>query len=42
MLALRSVTKRYGSITALDKRLARHRAGEFFGLLGPKAPANPR
>ena len=35
MLALRSVTKRYGSITALDNVSLEIAPGEFFGLLGP-------
>lgn len=35
MLALRSVTKRFGSITALDSICLEIAAGEFFGLLGP-------
>jgi ABC-2 type transport system ATP-binding protein len=35
MLALRNVTKRYGSITALDDVSLDIAAGEFFGLLGP-------
>jgi ABC-2 type transport system ATP-binding protein len=35
MLALRSVTKRYGSITALDNVSLDIAPGEFFGLLGP-------
>jgi ABC-2 type transport system ATP-binding protein len=35
MLSLRSVTKRYGSITALDDVSLEINRGEFFGLLGP-------
>jgi ABC-2 type transport system ATP-binding protein len=35
MLALRSVTKRYGPITALDNVSLDIAPGEFFGLLGP-------
>lgn len=35
MLALRSVTKRYGSLTALDQVSLEIARGEFFGLLGP-------
>jgi ABC-2 type transport system ATP-binding protein len=35
MLALRNVTKRYGSITALDDVSLAIAPGEFFGLLGP-------
>ena len=35
MLALRNVTKRYGSITALDDVSLDIAPGEFFGLLGP-------
>ena len=35
MLALRSVTKRYGAITALDGVSLSIAPGEFFGLLGP-------
>ena len=35
MLALRNVTKRYGSITALDDVSLEIAPGEFFGLLGP-------
>jgi ABC-2 type transport system ATP-binding protein len=35
MLALRSVTKRYGSIIALDGVTLDVAPGEFFGLLGP-------
>src|SRR5690606_9302674 len=35
MLSLRSVTKRYGSLTALDDVSLEIAAGEFFGLLGP-------
>jgi ABC-2 type transport system ATP-binding protein len=35
MLSLRSVTKRYGAITALDDVSLDIAPGEFFGLLGP-------
>ncbi len=35
MLSLRSVTKRYGTLTALDGVSLDIAAGEFFGLLGP-------
>ena len=35
MLSLRSVTKRYGSLTALDGISLDLARGEFFGLLGP-------
>ena len=35
MLALRNVTKRFGSITALDDVSLEIAPGEFFGLLGP-------
>jgi ABC-2 type transport system ATP-binding protein len=35
MLSLRSVTKRYGSLTALDDVSLDIAPGEFFGLLGP-------
>ncbi len=35
MLQLRSVTKRYGSLTALDDVSLDIAPGEFFGLLGP-------
>jgi ABC-2 type transport system ATP-binding protein len=35
MLSLRSVTKRYGAITALDDVSLDIGRGEFFGLLGP-------
>ncbi|HWA24421.1 MAG TPA: ABC transporter ATP-binding protein [Lacunisphaera sp.] len=35
MLTLDNVTKRYGSLTALDGVSLRIEAGEFFGLLGP-------
>jgi len=35
MLALRSVTKRYGNLTALDGVSLDIAPGEFFGLLGP-------
>jgi ABC-2 type transport system ATP-binding protein len=35
MLALRNVTKRFGSITALDDVSLDIAPGEFFGLLGP-------
>ena len=35
MLALRNVTKRFGSITALDDVSLEIASGEFFGLLGP-------
>lgn len=35
MLSLRSVSKRYGSITALDDVSLEIGKGEFFGLLGP-------
>ena len=35
MLSLRSVTKRYGPLTALDDVSLEIAAGEFFGLLGP-------
>ncbi len=35
MLALHSVTKRYGSLTALDDVSLDIARGEFFGLLGP-------
>src|SRR5258708_2622950 len=35
MLALQSVTKRYGSLTALDGISLEIKPGEFFGLLGP-------
>ena len=35
MLALRSVTKRYGSLVALDDVSLDIARGEFFGLLGP-------
>src|SRR5688572_7958193 len=35
MLTLENITKRYGTITALDSVSLRIEAGEFFGLLGP-------
>ena len=35
MLSLRSVTKRYGTTTALDDVSLEVKRGEFFGLLGP-------
>jgi ABC-2 type transport system ATP-binding protein len=35
MLSLRNVTKRFGSITALDNASLDIAPGEFFGLLGP-------
>lgn len=35
MLSLRSVTKRFGSLTALDSVSLEIASGEFFGLLGP-------
>lgn len=35
MLSLENVTKRYGSLTALDSVSLQIEAGEFFGLLGP-------
>jgi ABC-2 type transport system ATP-binding protein len=35
MLTLENVTKRYGTLTALDGVSLRIEAGEFFGLLGP-------
>ncbi len=35
MLTLETVTKRYGTLTALDQVSLQIRAGEFFGLLGP-------
>ena len=35
MLKLESVTKRYGSLTALDQVSLEISRGEFFGLLGP-------
>jgi len=35
MLSLRSVTKRYGTLTALDDISLEIARGEFFGLLGP-------
>lgn len=35
MLTIRSVTKRFGELTALDCVDLRIEAGEFFGLLGP-------
>jgi ABC-2 type transport system ATP-binding protein len=35
MLTIDNVTKRYGSLTALDGVSLRIEAGEFFGLLGP-------
>lgn len=35
MLSLRSVTKRFGSLTALDDVSLEIASGEFFGLLGP-------
>ena len=35
MLTLDNVTKRYGSLTALDGVSLRIESGEFFGLLGP-------
>ena len=35
MLSLRSVTKRYGALTALDGVSLDITRGEFFGLLGP-------
>ncbi len=35
MLAINSVTKRYGSLTALDGVSLEIQRGEFFGLLGP-------
>ncbi len=35
MLAINSLTKRYGSLTALDNVSLEIPAGEFFGLLGP-------
>jgi ABC-2 type transport system ATP-binding protein len=35
MLSLRSVTKRYGTLTALDDVSLEIGRGEFFGLLGP-------
>lgn len=35
MLSLHSVTKRYGTLTALDDVSLEIKSGEFFGLLGP-------
>ena len=35
MLTLENITKRYGTLTALDGVSLRIEAGEFFGLLGP-------
>ncbi len=35
MLQLRSITKRFGSLTALHSVTLEVKAGEFFGLLGP-------
>jgi ABC-2 type transport system ATP-binding protein len=35
MIAIRSVTKRFPTVTALDSISLEVRAGEFFGLLGP-------
>ena len=35
MLSLSSVTKRYGTLTALDNVSLEIGQGEFFGLLGP-------
>ena len=35
MLTLDNVTKRYGTLTALDSVSLQIKAGEFFGLLGP-------
>ena len=35
MLSLSSVTKRYGTLTALDNVYLEIGQGEFFGLLGP-------
>jgi len=35
MLTLSSITKRYGSLTAVDDVSLNVAAGEFFGLLGP-------
>jgi ABC-2 type transport system ATP-binding protein len=35
MIEISSVTKKFGSITALDTIMLSIRAGEFFGLLGP-------
>ena len=35
MLSLENVTKRYGTLTALDGVSLRIESGEFFGLLGP-------
>ena len=41
VLAVEALTKRYGSLVAVDGISFEVRRGETFGILGPTAPARP-
>ena len=41
IIETKGLTKRYGSVTAVDKLDLRVEEGEVFGLLGPTARARP-